>query len=78
MKIAKIRKDWPPLEPPLYPVRMTVLDVLGAPEGSGRETRIRQWMAAVWESWADRQQWVRETTDSLLESPERGRSRSRR
>jgi hypothetical protein len=27
---------------------------------------IRQWMAAVWASWEDRQAWVRETTDPLL------------
>lgn len=67
MKIAKIRRDWPALDPPPRPAQVTVRDVLRAPEGSGRETMIRQWMAAVWESWADRQQWVRETTDSMLD-----------
>jgi hypothetical protein len=32
---------------------------------------IRQWAAAVWENWADRQAWVRETTDGLLNRSQR-------
>jgi hypothetical protein len=66
MQIAKIQKDWPRLQPPAMPAECTVLDVLHAPEGPKRDRMIRQWMAAVWESWADRQEWVRETTDALM------------
>jgi hypothetical protein len=66
MRIAKIRKDWPRLEPPTRPAASTVLDVLKVPDGSMKDAMIRQWMVAVWESWADRQAWVRETTDRLV------------
>ena len=66
MRIAKIRKDWPRLEPPTQPAAITVLDVLRLPDGPEKDAMIRQWMVAVWESWADRQARVRETTDGLI------------
>jgi hypothetical protein len=66
MLIAKVRKDWPRLEPPARPACLTVMNVLKTPDGTEKDVMIRQWMAAVWESWADRQVWVRETTDVLL------------
>jgi hypothetical protein len=66
MKIAEARKDWPRLEPPSRPAGITVKDVLAAGTDAEKDARIRQWMAAVWESWADRQAWVRSTTDELL------------
>jgi len=74
MQLANVRKDWPRLDPPLRPVSITVRNVLMAAEGPARDAMIRAWMAAVWEGWADRQQWVRETTDALLA---RGRERPR-
>ena len=67
MQIAKIRKDWPRLEPPVRPAQLTVMDVLKAPDGIKKDAMIRQWMETVWENWADRQVWVRETTDALLD-----------
>jgi hypothetical protein len=66
VQIARVRKDWPRLDPPLRPAAITVLDVLGVSDGPDKDALIRRWMEAVWESWADRQEWVRETTDSLL------------
>ena len=66
MQIAKIRKDWPRLEPPGQPAKLTVLDVLRAGTDAEKDAMILQWAAAVWESWADRQAWIRETTDGLL------------
>lgn len=66
MQIAAIRKDWPRLDPPQQPAALTVRDVLRAGSDAEREMMIRRWMAAVWESWEDRQEWVRETTDELL------------
>jgi hypothetical protein len=66
MRIARFRKDWPRLDPPAQPAEITVLDVLRVPDGPGKDAMIRQWMAAVWASWEDRQAWVRETTDPLL------------
>jgi hypothetical protein len=71
MQIAKIRKIWPRLELPDRPAAIRVLDVLHGADGTEKDEVIRQWMAAVWESWADRQARVRETTDVLL-SAQRG------
>ena len=66
MRIARVRKDWPRLEPPARPATLTVVDVQKAPDGPEKDAMIRRWMAAVWESWADRQVWVREITDALI------------
>jgi hypothetical protein len=65
MRIAKIRRDWPRLEPPVQAATLTIMDVLAAADGAGKDTMIRKWMIAVWDSWADRQEWVRETTGAL-------------
>ncbi len=65
VRIARARKDWPRLEPPSEPASLTVVDVLMVPDGPLKDAMIRQWMASVWESWADRQAWVRETTRAL-------------
>jgi hypothetical protein len=66
MQIAKIRKDWPRLETPGQPAKLTIADVLMVDVGVQRDEMILRWMAAVWEIWADRHEWVRETTDELL------------
>jgi hypothetical protein len=66
MRIAKIRKDWPRLEPPTRPAVVTIQDVLRVPDGPEKDAMIRQWMVAVWESWANRQAWVREMTDGFI------------
>jgi hypothetical protein len=65
-RIARIHRDWPELEPPGTPAEVTVMGVLRVPEGDERDAMIRQWMAAVWASWADRQAWVRETVDAVF------------
>jgi hypothetical protein len=66
MRIARTRRDWPRLEPPARPAGITVQDVLLAGSDAEKDAMIRAWMAAVWESWADRQAWVRETTATVL------------
>ncbi|MEN6341950.1 MAG: DUF5946 family protein [Methanospirillum sp.] len=66
MRIAKARKEWPRLEQPAETVGFTALDVLRARTDAERDRMIERWMAAVWETWADRQEWVRATTDDLL------------
>jgi hypothetical protein len=66
MQIARVRKDWPRLEPPALPAAITVLDVFKVPDGPDKDAMIRQWMGAVWERWSDRKEWVREMTDALL------------
>jgi hypothetical protein len=67
MQIARIQKDWPRLEPPARLAGVTVMDVFRAGTGSEKDAMIRQWMVAVWESWTDRQEWVRETAGELLD-----------
>ncbi|MGB7789141.1 DUF5946 family protein [Methanoregula sp.] len=67
MRIAKLRRDWPRLEPPVRPAALTVMDVLNVSTGPERDAMILQWVAAVWESWADRQAWVREITGGLVD-----------
>ena len=67
LQIARVRKDWPRLEPPARPAQLTVIDVLRVPDGPEKDAMIRQWMKAVWKSWADRQVWVREMPDALLD-----------
>ncbi len=66
MKIAKKRKVWPRLEPPGQPAVLTVLDVLQARTDGEKDAMIREWMEAVWDSWGDRQEWVRAITDEFL------------
>ena len=75
MQIARVRKDWPQLEPPEQCAAITVADVLRAAPGACRDAMIREWMAAVWEIWADRQEWVRETIEGLVQSRRIGRPR---
>ncbi len=56
MKIAKIHKDWPFLEPPLRHAGLTATDVVREETDTQKETMIRKWMEAVWEIWEDRHQ----------------------
>jgi hypothetical protein len=57
MKLARIRKDWPRLDPPVVPASVTVLDILQVQTEEERDTMIREWMESVWESWSDRKDW---------------------
>jgi hypothetical protein len=66
MRIAMFRKEWLRLEPPLRPASITVTGVLAVPDRE-KNAMIHCWMEAVWENWADRQQWVRESTDALMD-----------
>ena len=68
MRIARVRKDWPRLDPPEKPAVLTVIDVLAAASDEERDAMIGDWMREVWESWAGCHDWVRETTGALLES----------
>ena len=65
MRIARTGKVWPYLDPPGQPAVLTVMDVLQAGTDEEKDAMIRKWMAAVWESWADRHSWVQTTTDEL-------------
>ncbi len=69
MKLARTRKDWPRLDPPAIPAPITVLDVVQGRTDEERDQLIWKWMAAVWDSWSDRKDWVRAITDTLLWGP---------
>ncbi len=69
MRIARIRKEWPRLEPPACRAALNVMDVLDAPGGPVRDAMIRQWMAAIWDTWGNSREWIRQVTDTLLEQP---------
>jgi hypothetical protein len=66
MKLARIRKDWPRLDPPAISAPITVFNVLQGRTDEERDHLIREWMESVWNSWNDRKDWVCSTTDSLL------------
>ena len=68
MRIAKVRKVWPRLEPPGQPALLTVMDVLCSGPDADKDRMVRKWMTVAWESWADRHDWVRTTTEELLTS----------
>lgn len=56
------KRDWPRLEPPEYPGKLTVMDVLD----TEREEMLMQWTSSVWQSWEHRHVWVREMTKRVL------------
>jgi hypothetical protein len=66
VKIAKIHKEWPLLEPPLRHAGLTATDVVREDTDTQKETMIRKWMESVWGIWEDRHPWVSVTTDELL------------
>jgi len=73
MRIAKARKEWPRLEQRGDPAGLTVMDVLLAGTDAERDRMIERWMAAVWESWTDCQEWVRAATGELLSAKDHAR-----
>lgn len=73
MQIARVRKDWPGLEPPSQPAALTVMDVLNVPNGPDKDAMILRWMAAVWASWAEQQQWVRTVTEEMVKGSNKKR-----
>jgi hypothetical protein len=66
MKIGRTRRDWPRLDPPENPAKLTVIDVVRAGSDSEKEEMLMGWAAAVWKSWEPRHEWVREMTAKVL------------
>ncbi len=52
MKMAKRRKQWPPLPLPEGRGKVTVADVVAVPPGPERDRAIDRWCASVWEAWS--------------------------
>ena len=53
------RKDWPLFPLPTRRASITIVDVVSAPV-TQRAEAIERWCGAVWDSWQDSQQVVRE------------------
>jgi hypothetical protein len=51
MRMARQRRAWPQLPLPKKRASITVADVVATEPGPARDTMIRQWCAAVWETW---------------------------
>ena len=51
MRMARQRRKWPMLALPDRTARITVADVVAAEPGPIRDAMIRDWCAAVWETW---------------------------
>jgi hypothetical protein len=66
MQIVRVRTEWPRLEPPPQPGKLTVMNVLRADTEEMKDAMIRLWSESVWESWEHRHAWVRETTARML------------
>ncbi len=53
MRMARRRRSWPKLPLPKAQANITVADVVAAEPGPARDAMIRQWCAAVWETWGE-------------------------
>lgn len=51
MKMAKNKQVWPGIFLPQQKGRITITDVLSAAPGSQRDEMIREWCAAVWDTY---------------------------
>jgi len=51
MRMARRQRSWPKLPLPKKRANITVADVVAAEPGPARDAMIRQWCAAVWETW---------------------------
>ncbi len=71
IRIAKRKRDWPRMAPPELHADLNVADVIRVPAGDERREMLMRWAASVWESWEDRQGWIRETTEHVLYGDDR-------
>jgi hypothetical protein len=65
MRLARLKKPWPKLDPPRDHAPLTVQDVLNAKPGAPRDDMLLKWAAAVWHSWREQHDWTRRTLELL-------------
>jgi Family of unknown function (DUF5946) len=58
MALARHKREWPKFDLPEARGEITVADVLNEPAGPGRDVKIREWCAAVWEAYSGSHQKV--------------------
>ncbi len=66
MQLAKKRKKWMNFPMPAQQATVNVFDVLAASASQERDAKIRIWCAAVWETWKDSHQQVRDLVKAEL------------
>jgi hypothetical protein len=66
MRLGKLKKQWPKLEPPRGGAALTVQDVLSAGQGAARDEMLLKWASSVWSSWHSQHDWTRQTVAELL------------
>jgi Family of unknown function (DUF5946) len=66
MQLGKTKRIWPCFDAPLERPRVTILDVAKAEAGTDRDAAIKEWAAAVWESWRHAHAWTRQICAELL------------
>jgi hypothetical protein len=60
MTLARHKRDWPRFDLPESRGEITVADVLSEPAGPGRDAKIREWCASVWEAYSERHEKIRD------------------
>jgi Family of unknown function (DUF5946) len=66
MQLGKTKRIWPWFDPPLEEPRFTILDVARAKAGPDRDAAIKEWAAAVWDTWTHAHDWTRRICAELL------------
>jgi hypothetical protein len=65
MKLARLSKNWPHLQPPGQAGDLTVIDVLRPENDIEKERMLRKWAESVWQSWERYHPWARQTADRI-------------
>jgi hypothetical protein len=77
MALAREKVAWPRFELPRESAPVTARDVLNAEPGDERDAALKQWCAAVWESWRHAHAWTRRFCEERLAGSLSRRVRSR-
>jgi hypothetical protein len=68
-QLARQRKQWPKLPAPETSAAITVADALAASPGDRRRKVIREWCAAVWQTWQPQRNTIVELVRQELDIP---------
>ena len=53
MALARYKREWPKFDLPEARGEIKVVDVLGEPAGPGRDAKIREWCASIWQAYSE-------------------------
>jgi hypothetical protein len=66
MRMARTSKQWPRFDRPEDVGPLTVAAVLAVAPGPGRDEKLMEWCAGVWNAWSSAHGRVREMVDRFL------------